>query len=144
ASVKRLFRIRLLLQKVEQTLHQNEGSFGGQVTSDALTQSFRFHQGVMPLLLGGPVVRALSLHVIASVRDHSVELSQDRVVFPGEGNPRSIPDVDLKELLPEGLRDILRKPAAESQDTIRSWINMFDLGGYGHLCVSPRVSSCVS
>ncbi|MHA3913427.1 hypothetical protein, partial [Halovulum sp. GXIMD14793] len=30
-SVKRLFRIRLLLQKVEQTLHQNEGSFGGQV-----------------------------------------------------------------------------------------------------------------
>ncbi|MFZ5965373.1 hypothetical protein ACOXXX_20710, partial [Thalassococcus sp. BH17M4-6] len=31
ASVKRLFRIRLLLQKVEQTLHHNEGSFGGQV-----------------------------------------------------------------------------------------------------------------
>ncbi|MHC0055822.1 LamG-like jellyroll fold domain-containing protein, partial [Actibacterium sp. D379-3] len=31
ASVKRLFRIRLLLQKVEQTLHQNEGSFGEQV-----------------------------------------------------------------------------------------------------------------
>ncbi|PHR52756.1 MAG: hypothetical protein COA47_17500, partial [Robiginitomaculum sp.] len=32
ASVKRLFRICLLLQKVEQTLHQSEGSFGGQVT----------------------------------------------------------------------------------------------------------------
>ena len=28
ASVERLLRIRLLLQKVEQTLHQNEGSFG--------------------------------------------------------------------------------------------------------------------
>ncbi|MHA3916085.1 GSCFA domain-containing protein, partial [Halovulum sp. GXIMD14793] len=35
-SVKRLFRIRLLLQKVEQTLHQNEGSFGGQVTLRAV------------------------------------------------------------------------------------------------------------
>ncbi|MHA3913428.1 hypothetical protein, partial [Halovulum sp. GXIMD14793] len=34
-SVKRLFRIRLLLQKVEQTLHQNEGSFGRQVTAFA-------------------------------------------------------------------------------------------------------------
>ncbi|MHA3916790.1 DNA-packaging protein [Halovulum sp. GXIMD14793] len=34
-SVKRLFRIRLLLQKVEQTLHQNEGSFGGQVIGSA-------------------------------------------------------------------------------------------------------------
>ncbi len=33
ASVKRLFRICLLLQKVEQTLHQNEGSFGRQVTA---------------------------------------------------------------------------------------------------------------
>jgi len=32
ASVKRLLRIRLLLQKVEQTLHQSEGSFGEQVT----------------------------------------------------------------------------------------------------------------
>jgi len=31
ASVKRLFRICLLLRKIEQTLHQNEGSFGGQV-----------------------------------------------------------------------------------------------------------------
>jgi len=29
--VKRLFRIRLLLQKVEQTLHYNAGDFGGQV-----------------------------------------------------------------------------------------------------------------
>ncbi|MHA3913524.1 calcium-binding protein, partial [Halovulum sp. GXIMD14793] len=38
-SVKRLFRIRLLLQKVEQTLHQNEGSFGGQVTSYAALAS---------------------------------------------------------------------------------------------------------
>ncbi len=28
ASVERLLRIRLLLQKVEQTLHQHEGSFG--------------------------------------------------------------------------------------------------------------------
>ena len=33
ASVKRLFRICLLLQKVEQTLHQSEGRFGGQVNS---------------------------------------------------------------------------------------------------------------
>ena len=33
ASVKRLFRICLLLQKVEQTLHQSEGSFGGKVNS---------------------------------------------------------------------------------------------------------------
>ena len=35
SSVKRLFRICLLLRKVEQTLHQNEGSFGGQVTCSA-------------------------------------------------------------------------------------------------------------
>ncbi|WP_298856214.1 hypothetical protein, partial [uncultured Ruegeria sp.] len=27
-------RIRLLLRKVEQTLHQSEGSFGGQVTAN--------------------------------------------------------------------------------------------------------------
>ncbi len=33
ASVKRLFRICLLLRKVEQTLHQSEGDFGGQVTA---------------------------------------------------------------------------------------------------------------
>ncbi len=33
ASVKRLFRIRLLIQKVEQTLHYNAGDFGGQVTA---------------------------------------------------------------------------------------------------------------
>lgn len=30
--MKRLFRIRLLLRKVEQTLLQNEGSFGEQVS----------------------------------------------------------------------------------------------------------------
>ena len=35
ASVKRLFRIRLLLQKVEQTLHNNAGDFGGQVIDSA-------------------------------------------------------------------------------------------------------------
>lgn len=34
ASVKRLFRICLLLQKAEQTQHRNEGGFGGQVTSE--------------------------------------------------------------------------------------------------------------
>ncbi|MHC0055722.1 hypothetical protein, partial [Actibacterium sp. D379-3] len=39
ASVKRLFRIRLLLQKVEQTLHQNEGSFGEQVTSSNMSKA---------------------------------------------------------------------------------------------------------
>lgn len=33
ASVKRLFRIRLLIQKVEQTLHQSEEGFGGQVSA---------------------------------------------------------------------------------------------------------------
>jgi len=32
--VKRLFRIRLLLQKVEQTLHYNAGDFGGQVNQN--------------------------------------------------------------------------------------------------------------
>ncbi|WP_242500698.1 hypothetical protein, partial [Tropicimonas sp. IMCC6043] len=38
ASVKRLFRICLLLRKVEQTLRQREGIFGGQVnTTTALT-----------------------------------------------------------------------------------------------------------
>ncbi|MBL4808163.1 MAG: hypothetical protein JKY31_12895, partial [Rhodobacteraceae bacterium] len=42
ASVKRLFRICLLLQKVEQTLHQSEGSFGGQVNPSA----FIFPKGV--------------------------------------------------------------------------------------------------
>ena len=31
ASVKRLFRIRLLFQRGEQTLHDNAGGFGGQV-----------------------------------------------------------------------------------------------------------------
>lgn len=31
SSLKRLFRVRLLLQKVEQTLHQSEGSFGRQI-----------------------------------------------------------------------------------------------------------------
>ena len=39
AYVKRLFRIRLRLQKVERTLHQNEGSFGGQVSGQLLRQA---------------------------------------------------------------------------------------------------------
>ena len=33
ASVKRLFRMRVLLQKVGQILDDNEGNFGGQVRS---------------------------------------------------------------------------------------------------------------
>ena len=36
ACVKRHFHIRLLLQKVEQTLHHNEGSFGRLVKSNAM------------------------------------------------------------------------------------------------------------
>ncbi len=41
ASVKRLFRIRLLLQKVEQTRHHNEGSFGGQVKTKVALEAIR-------------------------------------------------------------------------------------------------------
>ena len=40
ASVKRLFRGRLLLQRVEQTLRDNAGSFGGQanLASNCISQ----------------------------------------------------------------------------------------------------------
>jgi hypothetical protein len=41
ASAKRLFRICLLLRKVEHTLHQSEGGFGGQVRSCSRLQHVR-------------------------------------------------------------------------------------------------------
>ena len=43
ASLNRLFRIRLLLRKVKQTLHQREGNFGGQVRESSIQWHLDHH-----------------------------------------------------------------------------------------------------
>jgi hypothetical protein len=66
-SVKRLFRIHLLLRKAEKTLHQSEGGFGAQVRSIlGELYSHAKPEGFIPWLMAVKVMLAWLLKSIFS------------------------------------------------------------------------------